>query len=339
MNELQIDFVVTWLDSSDPEWQESLVLYSPNAKGHKENARFRNTDFFMYWFRAVERYAPWVHKVYLVTNGKFPEWINKDCPKLELIKHSDYIPEEFLPTFNSSTIEFYLHKIKGLSEHFVYFNDDILLNAPVKPDYYFRNGLPCDINNETFLNVPIYTPKDKFGIYMSMLADIGIINSHFNRRKTFYQSLKRWLGPHLGLKGNIVSCLLLDRKVFIGFSNYHTEQTYLKSTFDELWEKEPDVLKAACTRFREDNMVNIYLFRYWQLAKNLFYPLRRKSAFFFLIERDVINRIEDTLKNGKTISICLNDSSLCTEDNFIYINKELQRLFEKKFPHKSSYEL
>ena len=339
MNELQIDFVVTWLDSSDPEWQESLVLYSPNAKGHKENARFRNTDFFMYWFRAVERYAPWVHKVYLVTNGKFPEWINKDCPKLELIKHSDYIPEEFLPTFNSSTIEFYLHKIKGLSEHFVYFNDDILLNAPVKPDYYFRNGLPCDINNETFLNVPIYTPKDKFGIYMSMLADIGIINSHFNRRKTFYQSLKRWLGPHLGLKGNIVSCLLLDRKVFIGFSNYHTEQTYLKSTFDELWEKEPDVLKAACTRFREDNMVNIYLFRYWQLAKNLFYPLRRKSAFFFLIERDVTNRIEETLKNGKCISICLNDSSLCTEDNFIYINKELQRLFEKKFPHKSSYEL
>jgi hypothetical protein len=338
MKELQIDFVVTWLDSSDPEWQEALALYSPNAKGHKENARFRNTDFFMYWFRAVERYAPWVHKVYLVTNGKFPEWINKDCPKLELVKHSDYIPEEFLPTFNSSTIEFYIHKIKGLSEHFVYFNDDILLNAPVKPDYYFRKGLPCDINNETFLNVPIYTPKDKFGIYMSMLADIGIINSHFNRKKTFCQSPRRWYGPHLGIKGIIVSSILLDKKLFIGFSNYHTEQTYLKSTFEELWEKEPDVLKAACTRFREDNMVNIYLFRYWQLAKNLFYPLRRNSAFYFLIERDVVNRIEQTLKTEKSISICLNDSSLCTEENYVYINKELQKLFEKKFPQKSSFE-
>ena len=163
MNEPQIDFVVTWLDSSDPEWQKSLALYSPNSKGHKEKARFRSTDFFMYWFRAVERYAPWVHKVYLVTNGKFPDWINKDCPKLELVKHADFIPAEYLPTFNCRTIELHLHKIKGLSEHFVYFNDDMLLNSPVKPEYYFRNGLPCDINNETFLNVPIYTKKDKFG--------------------------------------------------------------------------------------------------------------------------------------------------------------------------------
>jgi hypothetical protein len=339
MNELQIDFVVTWLDSSDPEWQKSLALYSPNSKGHKESARFRSTDFFMYWFRAVERYAPWVHKVYLVTNGKYPDWINKDCPKLELVKHADFIPAEYLPTFNCRTIELHLHKIKGLSEHFVYFNDDMLLNAPVKPDYYFRNGLPCDINNETFLNVPIYTPKDKFGNYISMLADIGVINRHFDRRETFRQSPKRWFWPHLKIKGMIVSTILLDKKLFIGFSNYHTEQTFLKSVYEEIWEKEPDVLKAACTRFREDNTVNNYIFRYWQLAKNLFYPLRRKSTFFFLIERDVVKQIEETLLKEKSISICMNDSSLCTEENYIYINKELQKLFEKKYPEKSSFEI
>ena len=339
MNELQIDFVVTWLDSSDPEWQKSLALYSPNSKGRKENARFRSTDFFVYWFRAVEKYAPWVHKVYLVTNGKFPDWINKDCPKLELVKHVDFIPTEYLPTFNCRTIELHLHKIKGLSEHFVYFNDDMLLNAPVKPDYFFRNGLPCDINNETFLNVPIYTPKDKFGNYMSMLADIGVINSHFNRRETFRQSIKRWLGPHLRLKGIIVSIILLDKRMFIGFSNYHTEQAFLKSVYDELWEKEPDVLKTACTRFREDNTVNNYIFRYWQLAKNLFYPMRRKGAFFFLIKRDVVESIEKALQQKKYISICLNDDALCTDDDFIYINKKLQQMLEKKFPEKSSFEL
>ena len=121
------------------------------------------------------------------------------------------------------------------------------------------------INNETFLNVPIYTPKDMFGNYISMLADIGIINRHFNRRKTVRKSLKRWLGLHLGIKGIIVSTILLDKKLFIGFSNYHTEQTFLKSVFDELWEKEPDVLKAACTRFREDNTVNNYIFRYFYI--------------------------------------------------------------------------
>lgn len=339
MKELQIDFVVTWLDSSDPEWQEFLNHYSQKSKGDKEKALFRSTDFFVYWFRAVEKYAPWVHKVYLVTNGKFPDWINKDCPKLELVKHADYIPEEFLPTFNSRTIEVHMHRIKGLSEHFVYFNDDMLLNAPVEPEYYFRNGLPCDINNETCFNVPIYTPKDKFGNYISMLADIGVINRHFNRRETVRKSPKRWFGPHLGIKGLIMSAILLNKRLFVGFSNYHTEQTYLKSVFEELWEKEPDVLKASCTRFREDNTVNPYIFRYWQLAKNLFFPLRRKSTFYFLIERTVVNQIEHTLQKEKSISICLNDTGLCTDENFAYINRKLQRLFAKKFPQKSSFEI
>ena len=339
MKEIQIDFVVTWLDSSDPEWQKSLAIYSHKSTGHKEKARFRSTDFFLYWFRAVERYAPWVHKVYLVTNGKFPDWINKDCPKLELVKHADFIPTEYLPTFNCRTIEMHLHNIKGLLEHFVYFNDDMILNSPVKPDYYFKNGLPCDINNETCFNVPIYTPKDKFGNYISMLADIGIINCHFNRKKTVFQSPKRWYGLHLGIKGLIMNSVLWNKRLFVGFSNYHTEQTYLKSVFEELWEKEPDVLKASCTRFREDNTVNNYLFRYWQLAKNLFYPMRRKSSFFFLIDRNVVTSIEKTLKEEKSISVCLNDSGLCSEENFIYINKELQRIFDKKFPNKSSFEL
>ena len=339
MNELKIDFVVTWLDSSDPEWQKSLTLYSPSSKVHEGNAQFRSLDIFKYWFRAIERYAPWVHKVFLVTNGKFPDWIDKDCRKLELVKHADFIPAEYLPTFNCRTIELHLHKIKGLSEHFVYFNDDMFLNAPVKPEYYFRNGLPCDINNETFLNVPIYTPKDKFGNYMAMLADIGVINSHFNRRDTVRQSPRKWFGPHLGIKGIIVSGILLDKRLFIGFSNYHTEQSYLKSVFEELWEKEPDVLRSACTKFREDNTVNNYIFRYWQFAKNLFYPLRRNSTFYFLIDRDVTKHIERTILKGKSISICLNDSNLCTEEDHKYINKELQKIFEQKFIYKSSFEI
>ena len=172
-----------------------------------------------------------------------------------------------------------------------------------------------------------------------MLADIGIINCHFNRRKTVLQSPKRWFGLHLGIKGLIMSGILLDKKLFVGFSNYHTEQTYLKSVFEELWEKEPDVLKASCTRFREDNTVNNYIFRYWQLAKNLFYPMRRKSTFYFLIERNVVSSIEQTLQKEDSISICLNDSSLCADENFTYINQELQKIFKMKFPKKSSFEL
>ena len=335
----KIDFVVTWLDPIDPEWQKSYAQYSPNAKGDISKARFRDMEIFKYWFRAVEAYAPWVHKVFLITNGKFPDWINKNNPKLELVRHEDYMPKECLPTFNSCAIELHMHKIKGLSEHFVYFNDDIMLNAPVKPEYYFKDGLPCDSNKETYYNVPIYTPEDRFGIYMSMLSNIGIINRHFRRWDTVRQSPKRWFGPHLGVKGLIMSCLLSRQRLFVGFSNYHLEQTYLKSVFDDVWDKEPNFMSSSCTRFREEITANPYIFRYWQFATNRFYPEKRKGKYYFLTEKKVLANIEKTLNEDNIVSICLNDSPLCPENDFEFISQNLNVLLAKKLPNKSTFEL
>ncbi len=337
--EMNIDFVVLWVDSNDPKWQEDYAQYSPKATFGKDKARFRDHDTFRYWFRAVETYAPWVHKIFLVTNGKFPEWINQDCPKLELVEHADYIPQEYLPTFNSGVIETFINRIKGLSEHFVYFNDDLFLNKPVKPEYYFKNGLPCDCNQETCFNVPIYTKEDRFGITIVQLTDIGLLNRHFNRWNTVLQSPKRWFGPHLGIKGLLMSCILAKQRLFIGFSNYHTEHAFLKSTIDDVWEKEGDFLNDTSTRFRTDVSANQYLFRYWQFASNKFYPMRRSRAFFFLFNKKVLKDIESTMMKEKCISICLNDSTFCNEEDYEFLKKALPIVFEKKFPNKSSFEI
>lgn len=333
-----IDFVVTWLDPFDPEWQKAYATYSPNAKGDISKARFRDMDIFRYWFRSVEMYAPWVHKVYLITNGKFPDWINKNNPKLELVKHEDYMPKDCLPTFNSCAIELHMHKIKGLSEHFVYFNDDVFLVSPTSPNYYFKDGLPCDTNKETCFNVPIYTTEDKFGTWMSVLADIGIINSHFNRWKTVLQAPQKWFGPHLGIKGLLMSGLLSKQRLFVGFSNYHLEQPFLKSIFGEVWEKEPKFMNASCSRFREEITANPYIFRYWQLAKNLFYPKNRNGKYFFLIKEGCLKDIQSAVNNDKYKSICLNDSSLCSEEDYQIISKGLKKILGQRFPNKSSFE-
>ena len=248
------------------------------------------------------------------------------------------MPKECLPTFNSCAIELNMHRIKGLSEHFVYFNDDMLLNGPINPEYYFKKGLPCDFNKETCFNVPIYTRKERFSIYMSMLADIGIINAHFNRWKTVCQSPWRWYGLHLGIKELVMSSILLKQRLFVGFSNYHIEQAYLKSIFDEVWEKEPDFLYGSCTRFREEVIANPLVFRYWQLAKNLFYPKKRRFATFHLTDRGCINKIEKAIQDTNIASICLNDTSFCTDDDFEFIHINLQRILEQKYPQKSSFE-
>lgn len=334
----KIDFVVTWLDSTDPQWQKQYEFYKGDTKGDKSKARFRDMDIFPYWFRAVETYAPWVNKVFLVTNGKFPDWINTNNPKLVLVKHEEYMPEECLPTFNSCAIELHMHRIKGLSEHFVYFNDDILLNNPVPQDYYFKNGLPCDYNKETCFNVPIYTREERFNISMSMLADIGIVNAHFNRWETVCNSPWRWFGLHLGIKGLIMSSVLLKQRLFVGFSNYHVEQAFLKSTFNDVWEKEPEFLQGSCTRFREEVIANPYVFRYWQFAKNKFYPKKRRFATIPLTEKSVVDRIEKAFLNPKVTSMCLNDTPFCSEEDFKFISNRLLKLLEQKYPNKSSFE-
>lgn len=335
----KIDFVVTWLDSSDPVWQEQYDTYRLKAKGDQSKARFRDMNFFHFWFRSVEKYAPWVNKVYLITNGKFPDWINPNNPKLVLVKHEDYIPQEYLPTFNSCTIELNMHRIKGLSEHFVYFNDDILLNTPVTPEYYFKKGLPCDFNKETCFNVPIYSREERFDISISMLADIGIVNAYSDRWKTVCKSPWRWLGPHLGIKGLVMSCVLMKQRLFVGFSNFHSEQAFLRSTFEDVWEKEPAFLQSSCTRFREEVIANPYVFRYWQFANNRFYPKKRRSYAFHLTDRSAVGDIEKALSGTDYATICINDTSFLSEEDFSYSMSRIKEMLDKKFPEKSSFEI
>lgn len=333
----KIDFVVLWLDSNDPEWIKSYNHYRPE-KPIQDKARFRNWDIFRYWFRSVERYAPWVHKVYLVTNGKFPDWINPDCEQLVLVRHSDYIPEKYLPTFNSITIELNLGRIRGLSEHFVYFNDDMFINAPVTPEYYFRDGLPCDYNFESVYRNPTYSKDNRFGVDIDIFCDIAVLNSHFNRRQVVRQAWRKWYGRHLWGKPLLFSLLLLSRTRFENFTLFHHEQPMLKSVFHEVWEKEAFFLDQSCGRFRKDTTVNQYLIRYWQFATNRFYPMRKKGLMYYNYNKEVLDDLTKVILEERTTSLCINDTPNCSEDDFIIASKMIRDAFERKFPHKSIYE-
>ncbi|MBO4827003.1 MAG: Stealth CR1 domain-containing protein [Prevotella sp.] len=342
MDNTKIDFVVTWLDSNDPEWQKDYSRYKgDDSQADTGRARFREWDLFHFWFRAVEQYAPWVNKVFLVTNGTFPKWINPNHPKLVLVKHEDYIPHELLPTFNSRTIELYMHKIPGLSEHFVYFNDDCYLNQPVKPSYYFRKGLPCDRNKETVFNVARYTPEDRYNTFLSLLASVSVVNGHFRRPAVISKSLRRWFGPHLGFSGVLISLLVTCYRFerFVGFKTRHVEQPYLKTIFEDAWKAEPELLRSSCTRFREESSLTIYFFRYWQFASNKFYPVNLHGINKIQIRKENVHRMAEALHNKKTKSLCLNDCHFCTDNDFVPIQRVLKEEFEKKFPVKSAYEL
>lgn len=112
-------------------------LGDPLAEDVAEH-RFADNDELKYSLRSLEKYAPWIRNVYIVTNGQKPSWLNTSHPKVKLITHEAiFANKSHLPTFSSPAIEVNLHRIKDLSTRFIYFNDDVLLGAPIWPDDFF----------------------------------------------------------------------------------------------------------------------------------------------------------------------------------------------------------
>ncbi|MEN6533873.1 MAG: Stealth CR1 domain-containing protein [Bryobacteraceae bacterium] len=137
----QIDAVYTWVDGSDPEFQDSFRSYAsaqPDAPGL---SRFRNNDELRYSLRSVFRFAPWIRRIHILTNGQVPSWLDSSHEKIHLVTHAEVFPDpECLPTFNSNAIEMCLHRIPGLSRRFIYFNDDVFLGRNVQPSDFFLKG-------------------------------------------------------------------------------------------------------------------------------------------------------------------------------------------------------
>nr|WP_234390538.1 stealth family protein [Streptomyces sp. MMG1533] len=140
-----VDVVYTWVDGRDPEWLRRRAACAGQAY-HEEAAnaaRYLSRDELRYSLRSLSQYAPWVRRIHLVTDEQVPRWLDTGVPGLRVISHKEIFSDpSLLPTFNSHAIESQLHHIDGLSEHFLYFNDDVFLGRPVVPqDFFLPNGL------------------------------------------------------------------------------------------------------------------------------------------------------------------------------------------------------
>lgn len=339
---MNIDFVVMWVDGNDLSWQDKMLSYKGTSE-QSNPTRFRDWNIFKYWFRSIERFAPWVHRVFLITDNQIPSWININYSKLKIIDHKDFIPAEYLPTFNSHTIELNIHRIEGLSEHFVVFNDDTFINAPITPEYYFKNGLPCDAPFEHIFTPRCYFPEvDMWGINIIEFCDTQVVNAHFNRKEVTKANPKGWYGSYLGWKYRLQAYIirLFGRTEFQHFYSPHNERPFLKSIFEEAWKEEGRMLCNSCTRFRENVSLNLYFMRYWQLASNKFYPVNHIEARKVIqLEQNNLRRLEKEMFNINIKSLCLNDSSRCDYNSYQALKPQVIQLFERKFPQKCSFEV
>lgn len=323
-----IDFVILWVDDTDLKWQEERRKYlmKEDIFNNKNDARYRDWGILKFWFRSVEQYAPWVRKIHFVTCGHYPDWLNLEHPKLHLVKHKEFIPHEYLPTFSSHPIELNLHRIDGLEDKFVYFNDDMYVVAPVKPMDFFKDGLPRDIGIRNF---PML-----YDIGFINMNDIDIINREFYFWRQFKKHLWKWMNYRYGFHC-LRNLMFLPYGDFTGAVNTHVANAYTKTTFNEVWDKYYKQLDETCHHhFRSKLDINQWVFKYWQLVSGNFAPQRMSFGKYFFVND--VEGIRKMLFQNKTKLICVNDNESISDIR--ELKEQIVGIFQEVFPQKSSYE-
>ena len=138
---MEIDLVYLWVDGNDPAWLAKKNAYLPADKRVDPEAagecRFVENDELRYSLRSAERYAPWIRRIYILTDDQTPAWLDTSNPRVRVVSHREIMPAEILPVFNSCAIELFLPRIPGLAEHFLYANDDMFFSRPVDSGFFF----------------------------------------------------------------------------------------------------------------------------------------------------------------------------------------------------------
>lgn len=337
---MDIDVVIPWVDPTDKEWQASKNKFLEdlnNDKVDNSENRFRDWDNFKYVFRGIDKFMPWVQKIYLITCGQVPDWMNKEADdRLVIVNHSDYIPKEYLPTFSSHPIELNLHRIKELSEHFIYLNDDYFVINETSPEDFFVDGLPCDYALED----PI-TPDHKDIFNNILINNMVLLNSHYDRRTVLKEQKKKFYSM-CDKKAFITNMCFrpLKRNHFFGLHYSHLASNILKSTIEKVWTENREILEATSShKFRNADDVNQFIFKNEQYVTGKFHPYNiNRFGRAIQLDDTIEGAVEDvcrTITDSGYKMICIND---CNIEDFDNTRIKINAALEKILPNPSVWE-
>jgi len=314
----EIDVVYTWVDGQDPDWLDSKLAAQAEAAGEAIpesssraflDERFANRDELLFSLRSLELYAPFVRHVYLVTAGQRPAWLAENHPRLTVIDHKDiYTHPDCLPVFNSSSIETQLHRIKGLSEHFLYMNDDFFFGKMCEPsDFFQSNGVAKIPYSDTCLNA----------------ADID------DTSEEYIIADKNALALFVDEYGFKASDLLIH-------SPYPARVSLLKeieTTFANAFEK----CERQKFRSKEDLRPIAFMFPHLAYARGMATAANISNRYLALWKQTIKDQLTGVLKTRKYKTFCINDVGI-PDARKKTTEKAVQNFLQNYFPRKSSFE-
>lgn len=303
-----IDFVFPYVNNHDDVWIKQYKDYCKRTNRFERlneinNERFDDVGFLKYLLRGIDKYMPWIHNVFIIVSNieQVPSFINKE--KVKIILHSDIIPAKFLPTYNSTTIEMFLKNIPGLSEHFIYGNDDMYPTNPLTPeDFFTKEGLPKYKFDLHSLNKFNQFSQVCYNNYKDVAKVLNI-----EYLKNQYLKPEHTLAP-MRLSSVIKVCNICAESIYKNLSNFRSSANH-----------------------------NQYIYIIYEILKG--YYEESRIIFKYISFKNSLESIKDTIESPYIQITCLNDTSIDNRYQFKKQIKDIEDSFNKKLNNKCKYEI
>lgn len=300
-----VDFIVTYVDSNDPSWLKEYNKYSneTQANYNKGKMRFRSWDNLQYQIRGVHYFMPFVRNIFLVvaSDSQVPSWVNRD--EIKVVKHSDFMPKETLPTFNSQTIEAYLWNIPGLGDKFIYANDDMFILKKCEYTDFFEGNKPV-----FRLTGGRCTPKKGTRCYTYDMARVNALNLA--------------IPSYRKKNANGMLC------------TQHIMYPYYKPDMIKFYNDHKKEIDESVTKFRHEKNFSpwMYLFNAYHIGH---YKNKAISTTYCRLQGS-ISRAQRIITTKACKLVCLNDDS---EDTTKRTKNIINSALHSILPRKTKYEL
>ena len=296
-----MDYVLPFVDSNDPVWRAQYRQI--NISDYVDDSRYRPFTTLKYAFRSVAANMPFIDRIVLIvsTDSQVPAWVNRD--KVRVITHDQFMPAEHIPTFSSSAIESDMWRIDGLTERFVYGNDDCFAMRPMKETDFFDGNLPrLNFAASDFHEMNIFRISCRNG--MDMAADAA-----------GHERTDQWT-------------LLKPQHCMRGVLNRHMK---------EIGRLCGDKIDKTVTIRRHQWNVTGYIYDYYAMYLGE-YAEFKKTYTYIRIDND-FTAVTDLIDNPQTDLLCINDAGDLDGEHYDAACAALSASFERLFPTRCQYEL
>ena len=309
---MDIDLVYLWVNGNDPQWlakRNACIGKTEEKSAVNCDGRYADNDELKYSLRSIDKYAPWLRRIFIVTDNQVPVWLDTSNARVRIVDHKEIMPDVCLPCFNSAVIEHFLYKIPGLAEHFIYANDDMFINKPVTPETFFG--------------------KDRLQIV------------RFNRRPFRKWTLlfkEKVQGKRLSNYVQTIrnSAELVEKKYgkYYGGEAQHNIDAYRRRDYEHAAKVFEDEIRTTLpNHVRSENDIQRNIYSYVALAEkraHLHYVTQRTSFRLHIQNESHYGKLE----RYNPILFCMNDSQYAKDCD----RKRAAAFLDKRFPEKSQYE-